>query len=1002
MGRVAVLALTWASPVAFGLGEGPYGLGDWPESGFGNHRALVQVAQAAPAVRVTIPWRRRDRDPEQKQVIVIDAATRKVVANAVPLKLDREVAEFAFAPATVPGIYEFYYLPYSPGTGNFDAAGEYFPAKDTAAANWRLANGLTPEHLAQGNWQALPEAKLVEIQAREAFQRFDPMEVCATAAEAQALLATQPDAAWLLFPEDRTFPIRMSDDLPTRWLRSGPGDRFQGTARPDEFYTFQVGVWAARQTVNDLQVTWGDLRNASGEVVSAAAIRCFNLGGIDWQGQSFRREVNVAAGRVQALWFGMAVPHRARGVYQGTVHLSALGLPARTVSVQVTVDGQPLSDHGDADLWRLSRLRWLDSTIAQEPTLVPPFTPVQTPGAEESRILGRTIQFADTGLPRQITCNGQSLLAAPVTVALALPGGRTVTWHPGDTRVTKGDPVQVERQTEWQAEGLTGAVWSRLEFDGYLGYRVTLRADKNLRISDLRLSLPLQRAAVPYFMGLGKSGGRRPDAWNWKWDIKRPIDMAWMGSVEAGVQLKLEGAPVETGLPQSWANAGQGGCRLREDGEVVRLETFTGPRELVAGAPLELRFRLLITPFKPLDTRTHWGWRVGDITAPPEALPEITVRHLHHAFPENPYINYPFLTSDALRGLVKKHHTEGMKGVNLYYNTGLVSNYMVEMWPFRSLGTELFNQTKGMIYWGTTAQENQAGGGYPWLMEHLGSGYVSSWRQPLFNGETDASLVLNGKSRYDSFYLEGARWLIANSGINGIYFDGVGPDRLTMRRLARLMNAMIPGGGRRDAHLGNNYLYLDQRNSAGNLYMEAFPYLDSVWVGEGFDYTLGPDYWLVEVSGLPFGLPSEMLACSGTQPDYFRGMLFGMGYRPPEARTAALWRFWDAFGIQDATMLGWWDDRCPVKPSCPEVRATTYQKAGQALLVVTSWGTTEITCDIQVDYRKLGLDPLRVQWRLPAVAGLQEGGMLTANAPLVLPPRGGRFIVIETVPGREE
>jgi hypothetical protein len=996
MGRVVVLALTCASPVAFGLGEGPYGLGDWPETGFGNHRALVRVTSAAPAVRVTIPWRRRDHDPEKKQVMVIDAATRKVVTNVVPLKMDREVAEFAFAPATVPGTYEFYYLPYAPGTGNFDAAGDYFPAKDTADAAWRKRNGLTPEQITRGGWQRLPEAKLVEIQARGAFQRFDPMEVCATAAETQALLAAHPAAPWLLFPEDRTFPIRMSDDLPTRWLRAGSGDTFQGTARPDEFYTFQVGVWAARQAVNDLQLQISDLRNAAGETIPAAAIRCFNLGGIDWQGQPFRRRVDVAQGRVQALWFGVAVPPQARGVYQGTVQISALGVPARTVTVRVTVAGPPLKDHGAAELWRMSRLRWLDSTIGQEPTLTPPFTPVQTSGAQESRILGRTIQFADTGLPRQITSNGQALLAAPVTVTLALPDGRAIAWHPGGTTVTKGAPVQVERQTAWRAAGLTGAVWSRLEYDGYLGYRVTLRAEKNLKISDLRLTLPLRRDAVPYFMGLGKSGGRRPDAWNWKWDAKRPIDMAWLGRVEAGVQLKLEGAPLETGLPQSWSNAGQGGCRLREDGEVVRLETFTGPRELTAGVPLELRFRLLITPFKPLDTRSHWGWRVGDNTAPPAVLPEITVHHLHHAFPENPYINYPFLTPDGLSGLVKKDHAKGLKGVNLYYNTGLLSNYAAEIWPLRSLGAEIFNQNKGMIYWGTTAQENQAGGGYPWLMEHLGSGYVCSWRQPLFNGETDASLVLNGKSRYDNYFLEGARWLITTSGVNGFYFDGIGPDRLTMRRLARLMNAMIPGGGRRDAHLGNNYLYLDQRSSSANVSMEAFPYLNSLWVGEGYDYTLGPDYWLVETSGLPFGLPSDMLACSGTQPDHFRGMLFGMGYRPPDQRTAALWTFWDAFGIQDAVMLGWWDAACPVKPSSPEARATVYRKRGQALLVVASWADRAIPCRLAVDYPALGLDPQHVRWRKPAIAGLQEGGELPANAPVTLPPRGGgMFIVIE-------
>ena len=75
-------------------------VGSWdPETGLGNHRAVVRVevppaAKAAPkakgrgpvkpaavttpavpsAVRVRIPWRRRDSEPEKKAVIVIDAA----------------------------------------------------------------------------------------------------------------------------------------------------------------------------------------------------------------------------------------------------------------------------------------------------------------------------------------------------------------------------------------------------------------------------------------------------------------------------------------------------------------------------------------------------------------------------------------------------------------------------------------------------------------------------------------------------------------------------------------------------------------------------------------------------------------------------------------------------------------------------------------------------------------------------------------------------------------
>jgi hypothetical protein len=50
---------------------------------------------------------------------------------------------------------------------------------------------------------------LIEIQARGEFNRFDPMEVCATIEEVQALLTANPQDQWMVFPEDRKFPDPM-------------------------------------------------------------------------------------------------------------------------------------------------------------------------------------------------------------------------------------------------------------------------------------------------------------------------------------------------------------------------------------------------------------------------------------------------------------------------------------------------------------------------------------------------------------------------------------------------------------------------------------------------------------------------------------------------------------------------------------------------------------------------------------------------------------------------
>tara|TARA_B100002003_G_C13802527_1_gene396106 strand:- start:148 stop:282 length:135 start_codon:yes stop_codon:yes gene_type:complete len=41
--------------------------------------------------------------------------------------------------------------------------------------------------------------------------------------------------------------------------------------------------------------------------------------------------------------------------------------------------------------------------------------------------------------------------------------------------------------------------------------------------------------------------------------------------------------------------------------------------------------------------------------------------------------------------------------------------------------------------------------------------------------------------------------------------------------------------------------------------MDLMLYMDSLWFGEMFEYSNSPDYWLVEISGIPFGLMGDMI-----------------------------------------------------------------------------------------------------------------------------------------------
>ncbi|MCK7518239.1 MAG: DUF6067 family protein [Ignavibacteriales bacterium] len=378
-----------------------YGVGSWdPESGLGNHRVVVRVEAPAAAVPAMpdrasaeasrrrsdrpcprpLGWRltggRRDTDPEKKNVIVIDASTGERIIKVLPVRIGREGAEFLFEPKTVPGDYYFYYLPYkSEGRKNYPNVKYDPPEWSTDPGLAARAAGLVssdPATAARASDNLL-RAEVIEFQSADAFSAFTPMERIATAAETDALLAAHPGTPYLLFPEDRSFSIRMTGDVPGRWAASGPPGIFRGVAARGEYFTYQIGLWAARQAVSDLDVEFSDLvlsvdgaGNGDGAPVTtipAKDMTCFNEGGVDWDGSPLVKAVPVGLGQVQALWCGVPVPFGARpGVYKGTATVAPAGMPETILGIELEVTGEVLDDRGDGDPFRMTRLRWLDST----------------------------------------------------------------------------------------------------------------------------------------------------------------------------------------------------------------------------------------------------------------------------------------------------------------------------------------------------------------------------------------------------------------------------------------------------------------------------------------------------------------------------------------------------------------------------------------------------------------------------------------------------------------
>ena len=54
---------------------------------------------------------------------------------------------------------------------------------------------------------------------------------------------------------------------------------------------------------------------------------------------------------------------------------------------------------------------------------------------------------------------------------------------------------------------------------------------------------------------------------------------------------------------------------------------------------------------------------------------------------------------------------------------------------------------------------------------------------------------------------------------------------------------------------------------------------------------------------------------------------------PEVQEVVPLWRFWKAWGIAEATMVGWWDEEVPVTTSDPMVKASVYVKPDNSMLI---------------------------------------------------------------------
>ena len=848
------------------------------------------------------------------------------------------------------------------------------------------------------NFSEIKEAKVTAFESIDDFHSFFPMEIISTKEEVNDFKVLNKE--FYLFPEYRDFPIKMKSYLPKRWtLDKNNINGLNDNVSRGEYYTFQVGVLPQNRDIDDIDIIFTDLNSRSKGTIDKKYFTCFNKGGIDIDGKAFMKKVSVKKGEVQSLWFGLEIPLETKlGTYNSLVIIKPKGMMEDTIHLKMNVLNSNSNDFGDDRPERMSRLRWLNSDIGSDDNLIiKPFKEIKI-DQNNLEFLGRKIELNKMGLPEGILSffspemtyikdEPENILSEKMDFKVKNINGDFEKFENSLFNISKDNRASVNWISENESKNFNLVISGMLEYDGMMDYKIQLIAKNDVNLNDVSLKISFKKEAAKYMLGLGNKGGELNNNINWQWDINKHQEGLWLGNINKGLQYVLRDnnyeRPLNTNfyrskplnLPTSWYNNSKGGISLKINKEVVDVNNYSGKRSVKIGDTLNFNVRFLITPFKTIDIKEHFDTRFVHKYIPVDSVLDLngTVVNVHHANEINPYINYPFYNINKQKEYIDEAHSKGIK-VKLYNTIRELTYKTYEMFALRSLGTEIFNDGNG--------------GGHSWLQEHLKSNYHSAWHAVRVN---DASILNKGTSRWTNYYIEGINWLAKNNSIDGLYLDDIAFSRSTVKRIANVFS-MNRDSFVIDLHSANQFNIRDGYINSAFLYMEHFPFVSRLWFGEYFEYELEPDYWMTEVSGIPFGLTGEMLEKGGRP---YHGLVYGMTTRVyHKYNPGNIWKIFDDFGISDSRMIGYWVDYSPIKVDNTKVKSTIYKRDDKVLISLASWSKKDEDINLLIDWEDIKLNPLYSELISPKIDDLQDYKKYKIGEKIKIEANGGLVLII--------
>lgn len=765
-----------------------------------------------------------------------------------------------------------------------------------------------------------------------------------------------------LYLFDRTDKIIHFDDLTILNSDRRIQDCIDLYMSENEIFVFQIAALSnSDDTIRSI--------NAKGNI----EINCINTEIKDKFGKLSFVPVSLKSNMIQPLFFTAKADKLGERKEECTLTIRT-EREEYTFDILFHITSDYVENHGYNDLWRLSRIHWLNSDLCIDETIVKPYISPQLNGDTMS-ILGRDITIADNGLPLCVSSKFSESIQIEDEIqknlfykaSEFLIGGKSVPAGTTDKNIFNN---RIECLTKSENDDYIAEISSVLRYEGLMEYSLKITPKKDFNTKNVSLDFYISPSCSTLMHGLGHRASQAENL-DFKWDNQKHQDSLFIGCVNCGMRLKLKAenyvrplinifyknlplvTPVET-----WDNHGRGGIKVSKTDDCVHISAYTDEFEFKQNETRTFVFDLHITPLKPIDYQKAFSVRYCHNSKLKDEIKEIDVAEknklTHVIFHQGnmimPFINYPFYEVDRLKNAVNYAKEKGI-GIKLYYTEREHSNHMAETFVYKALGDEIILRKKGVSHsWQKEKPQ--------WLIDNFGEDIIPGWfvkyKHGKYKNDHDISFIVRPDTRLDNYYVEGLNWLVDNIGIKGIYIDDTSLDRTTLERAKKVLQKT---DGLIDMHMWNHEEVRAGDVSCMNLYTEIIPFLDSVWLGEGFFYKkYSPEYMLAEVSGIPYGVTGQMLEGGG---DLYAGMIYGMNnrYGWNYKNAVHMYKIWDDFGITDSNMLGYWHSQNPVSTDNPNVLSTVYLKENSALVCLYNFSDNTEKFNLNIHYDLLGFYP---------------------------------------------